>query len=406
MDASTTSPTPPPRPTESAIVVNDATRRSLWRGGKAALAVIALAAAAYWQRFDSVPVKRHEVAPGEVVVEVMGTGTLDAHVKATVSTKIPGRLRAVLADQGDEVKTDQELARLDEHDLSHEVEVEEANVAAKSAAVERFRADVAQAGAILAQATSNESRVQRLVVTNSASRDELDKAVEALGVAKAGTTRADAALVEARRQLVVAEKLLEFRRARLDDAVIRAPFAGVVIRRDRNVGDVVVPGSSIFAVVATDELWVNAWVDESAMADVRPKQRARVVFRARPTESVAGSVVRTGRETDRETREFLVDVAPVSLPEDWSIGQRAEVYIETARKQTSVALPVEFLSRHDGEPSVFIDVDGRAKLRLVKLGLISRDSLEVLEGLTAGETVITPARAGAKLNDGQRVSKL
>ena len=85
----------------------------------------------------------------------------------------------------------------------------------------------------------------------------------------------------------------------------------------------VVPGSSIFAVVATNELWVNAWVDESAMAVVRPKQPARVVFRARPAESLAGTVVRRSRETDRETREFLVDVAPTKLPADWSVGQRA-----------------------------------------------------------------------------------
>jgi HlyD family secretion protein len=384
---------------------DDATRRFLWRGGKIALAVLAAGAAAYWLMFDSVPVKRHEVSPGEIVVEVMGTGTLDAQVKATISTTIPGRLKVVLVDQGDEVKADQELARLDEHDLSHEVEVEEANVAAKSAAVERFNADVAQAKATLTQATSNESRIQRLVVTNSASRDELDKAVESLDVARAGVTRADAALVEARRQLVVTERFLEFRLARLEDAVIRAPFAGVVIRRDRNVGDVVVPGSSIFAVVATNELWVNAWVDESAMADVRPKQRARVVFRSRPNETVAGAVVRTGRETDRETREYLVDVAPADLPEDWSIGQRAEVYIETARKSTNVVLPRGFLSRHDGEPAVFIDVDGRATVRLVTLGLRSRDSVEVVEGLTAGETVLAPTRAGTKLTDGQRVSK-
>jgi HlyD family secretion protein len=348
---------------------------------------------------------RHTVGPQEIVEEVMGTGTLDAHVKATISTKIPGRLKKVLVDQGDTVKEGQEVARLDEHDLVHEVEVEEANVAAKKAAVERLQAEITQTKVVLTQATSNEARVRRLSASAGVSQDELDKAVESLGVAKANLARTEAALVEGKRQIVTAEKTLEFQQARLDDAVIKSPFDAVVVRRDRNAGDVVVPGSSIFAIVATNELWVNAWVDESAMAAVRPKQPARVVFRSRPGQPVAGTVVRTGRETDRETREFLVDVAPEKLPEDWSIGQRAEVYIETARKRAAAVIPPEYLVWHDRQPFVFVEARDRAEQRAVTLGLRSRDAVEIVEGITAGETVLAPARAGTKLTDGQRVHK-
>jgi HlyD family secretion protein len=380
-------------------------RRYLWLGGKVALALIATGVVAYRLWFVPVSVQRHTVEPGEIVVEVMGTGTLDAHVKATISTKIPGRLKKVLVDQGDTVKEGQEVARLEEHDLVHEVEVEEANVAAKTAAVDRLQAEIMQSKAILAQATTSEARIRRQIASGVGSQDELDRAIESLGIAKAGLARAEAALVEGKRQIVTAEKTLDFRRARLDDAVIKSPFDAVVVRRDRNAGDVVVPGSSIFAVVATNELWVNAWVDESAMAAVRPKQPARVVFRSRPNQPVAGTVVRTGRETDRETREFLVDVAPEKLPEDWSVGQRAEVYIETARKRAAAVIPLEYLVWHDGQPFVFVESRGRAELRAVVIGLRSRDAVEVLDGLTAGETVLAPARAGTKLTDGQRVHK-
>jgi HlyD family secretion protein len=231
----------------------------------------------------------------------------------------------------------------------------------------------------------------------------VDKAIESLGVAKAGLARAEAALVEGQRQVVAASSTLEFRRSRLDDAVIRSPFDGVIIRRDRNIGDVVVPGSSIFAVVSTDEMWVNAWVDESAMAEVRPDQPARVVFRSRPGQSVAGTVVRTARETDRETREFLVDVAPAKLPEDWSVGQRAEVYIETTRKLADVAIPPRYLVWEDGEPMAFVEAGGRAELRVLKLGVRSGDAVEILEGVEAGEEVLAPARADARLTAGRRI---
>ncbi len=386
-------------------VADGTLRRYLWLGGKVALALIAAAAVVYWLWFVPVPVQRHTVEPGEIVVEVMGTGTLEAHVKAAVSTKIPGRIQRVLVDQGDTVKEGQEVARLDERDLGREVEVEEANVAARKAAVLRLQTEITQSKVILTQATAYEARVRRQTASGVGSQDDLDKAVESLGIAKAGLARTEAALVEGQRQVVSAEKTLEFRRARLDDAVIKSPFDAVVVRRDRNAGDVVVPGSSIFAVVATNELWVNAWVDESAIAAVRPKQPARVVFRSRPGQPVAGTVVRTGRETDRETREFLVDVTPAKLPEDWSVGQRAEVYIETARKQAAAVIPPEYLVWHDRQPFVFVEARGRAEQRAVTLGLRSRDAVEILEGITAGETVLAPERAEIKLTDGQRVHK-
>ncbi len=379
-------------------------RRFLSLGAKVLLALISAGALVYWLWFVPMPVLRHTAAPAEIVVEVMGTGTLDAHVKATISTKISGRLKAVLVDQGDSVKAEQEVARLDENDLAHEVEVEEANVASKSAAVARLQADITQAKAVLTQATTNESRVGRMLMKSAASQDDVDKAIESLGVAKAGLARAEAALVEGERQVVVASKTLEFRRSRLEDTVIRSPFDGVIIRRDRNVGDVVVPGSSIFAVVSTDELWVNAWVEESSMAGVRPHQPARVVFRSRPEAPLAGKVIRTGRETDSETREFLVDVVPAKLPEDWSVGQRAEVYIETERKQAKVTIPPRYLFRQAGKPMVFVDAGGRSQSRAVTLGVQNQKLVEILAGLEAGEVVLAPAMTGAKLTPGQRVS--
>ena len=203
---------------------------------------------------------------------------------------------------------------------------------------------------------------------------------------------------------MAAGKVLEFRQARLEDAVIKAPFAGIVIRRDRNAGDVVVPGSSILAMVATKELWVGAWVDETQMARLHPGQPARVMFRSKPERSYAGKVVRLGRETDRETRETRVDVAPQQLPANWSIGQRAEVYIETARKHAEVVVPIRFLIWLDGQASVFVDANGRAEWRSLTLGLRGRETAEVLRGLKLGEVVLAPAGTnGAKLTEGLRV---
>jgi HlyD family secretion protein len=177
-----------------------------------------------------------------------------------------------------------------------------------------------------------------------------------------------------------------------------------VIRRDRNAGDIVVPGSSILSVVSTEELWIGAWVDETQLARLQPGQPTRIVFRSEPERVHAGKVVRLGRETDRETRETRVDVAPQQLPATWSVGQRAEVYIETARKHADVVVPLRFLVWREGQPGVFVAVNGRAEWRTLTLGLRGRESAEVLDGLKSGAVVLAPAGAkDTRLVAGQRV---
>ena len=66
---------------------------------------------------------------------------------------------------------------------------------------------------------------------------------------------------------------------------------------------------------------------------VAPGQKARVIFRSEPERPFPGEIARLGRETDRETREFIVDVRVESLPKNWSVGQRAEAFIKTAEKK-------------------------------------------------------------------------
>ncbi len=92
----------------------------------------------YWVRFAPVTVDRHSISSGEILVEVFGTGYLEAHTKATVSSKIPGRLTSVGVDQGDFVHAGQVLAHLDDLDLKHEVEIEAANVIAHKAGIDRL----------------------------------------------------------------------------------------------------------------------------------------------------------------------------------------------------------------------------------------------------------------------------
>ena len=261
--------------------------------------------------------------------DVLGTGTLEARVKTSISARIQERLVEVLVDQGDQVKKGQVLAKLDDAELRQQVAIAEATLAAAKQTAMRVEADLSRSEAVLAQARLDEKRLKGLLASSAVSQTDADKAAEALKVAEADLKRSNAAIAEAQGQVLVAEKTLLHRKEQLAFTQITAPYDGLIIRRDREPGDMLVPGASLMELISLGELWIRAWVDETEMAKLAPGQKARVIFRSEADMSYPGVVSRLGREMDRETREFLVDVRVEQLPANWATGQRAEVYIQT-----------------------------------------------------------------------------
>jgi HlyD family secretion protein len=364
-----------------------------------------VAFAVYRFKFSPMPVTSHTIATGEVRGEVMGTGTLEARVKTVISPRIQERLAEVLVDQGDTVKSGQLLARLDDAETKQQVAIAEAALTAARATVERVRADEARAQAVLKQTQQDHQRSIELLAGKISSQADFDKTFEALHVAEADLKRAQSAIVEAQSQVFTAEKTLLYQKEHLAFTEMRSPYDGLVTRRDRDPGGIVVPGASILQLVATNEIWVSAWVDETAMTGLKAGRPARVVFRSEPAKSYAGEVARLGREADRETREFVVDVQVKELPENWTIGQRAEVFIETGRKSNVVLLPPQFVRWRENKPGGFVNDHGKARWRGVTLGLRGLQNVEVTQGLSAGEQIVRPVEGQKQpLTDGQRIS--
>jgi HlyD family secretion protein len=264
--------------------------------------------------FAAVPVVEHRLETGSLIAEVMGTGTLEARLKSTISPKIAGRVREILVDQGDQVEAGQLLFTLGDRTLADR---------------------------------------------------------------RGGLSRSVAAQLEGRKQITTAEKSLAYSEARLADTQVVAPFDGLIVKRYRDPGDIGVPGSPILMLVSTQEIWVSAWVDETEMSRLHPNQSARVVFRSEAGKNYQGKVSRLGREADRETREFVVDVRVVTLPENWAVGQRAEVYVEVDRKSDVPLVPTKFVFWHGNTPGVFCRVGDRARWREITLGLRGAETVEV-----------------------------
>jgi HlyD family secretion protein len=366
------------------------TKRLLSVGWKIALVLIIALAVIYRLRFSPVPVESSPVKAGPIAAEVMGTGTLEARIQAIVSAKISGRLSDVLEDQGNRVKKGQLLATLDDGDYRQQVEMAKAEMETAKASVNRAAADVISAQATAVHARAFYSRIMPLAESKVVSEEDFDNAIQQRDVADSQLRRTELAKVETDCQLIKAEAALKYYEEKLADTKIVAPFDGLIIRRDRDPGAIVVPGSSIMQIISTEQMWVSAWVDESAMAALAVEQTARVVFRSESKKSYKGAVARISPLADRETREFLVDVLVKELPKTWAVGQRAEVYIQTASKDNALLVPSKAITWQKGKPGLFISNEGHAKWVDVETGLQGKESVEILSGLKTGDVVIWP----------------
>jgi RND family efflux transporter MFP subunit len=363
-----------------------------------------LAVALYRSRFAPVPAESLELTPSPFVAETFGTGTLEARRSAIISPRTTGRLDKIHVDQGDRVQAGQLLVELDHNEAQRRLDAANASHALAAATLVRIRTDEARANASLALARASYQRANTLSAQRDLSAAELDKATEQLSLGEADLARTRAAINEAEAGLAAAASQVALQEELLAQTRLTAPFAGLIARRDRHPGEFVAPGTAILHLVPPEELWVSAWIDETASASLAVGQPARIVFRAEPDQPYIGSVERIGRETDRETREFIVEIRLDRIPANWTLGQRAEVQIHTAGSPAALALPLSFIGYREGRPGAWVLRENRARWVPLTLGLRNTKTVAIAAGLVAGDIALRPTQAGRVL-DGRRITR-
>lgn len=342
--------------------------------------------------------------PGATTV-LDASGYVTARRRATVSSKTTGKIVDVLIEEGMAVAENQVLARLDDAITSRQLSLAEAQLTLARSTLEENRVRLAEANLSL-------DRTRNLVAEDVRSQAELDAAQAAVGAL-------EARLAQGQEEITVAERQLDLRRQELDDLVIRAPFAGVVITKDAQPGEMISPVSAgggftrtgICTVVDMSSLEVEVDVNEAYINRVKPEQKITAVLDAYPEWKIPGRVITSVPTADRQRATVQVRIAFEEL--DTRILPDMGVKVSflddpgatPAATQTAsrgVLVPSTAI-RHEGEQGVvFVLAGERVERRAVGLGKAEGDRIAVTSGLSAGERVVIDGPEA--LADGDRVA--
>jgi len=291
---------------------------------------------------------------GPAIEAVYATGSVEPVQWARVGPALRGRLVAVLVDEGQRVTQGQVMARLDDREAQ--------------ARLVELEARAAFAGEDL-------NRTRQLVTRDIATRAQLDRAES-----EARATRS----------------AFEAQQRRLDDFLVRAPAAGVVLRRDAEIGEIVDTPAVLFQVGEMRPLRVTAEVDEEDIARVQPGQRALIRAEAFPGQALSATVATITPMGNSARKAYRVRLA---LPDDTPllIGMTVEANIVLRQAENAVLVPGAAV--RDGH--VFVVQDGVVRRRPVVTGIQGPRLTEIRSGLAAGDVVVLAPPAG--LADGGSV---
>ncbi|WP_374359887.1 efflux RND transporter periplasmic adaptor subunit [Pseudoduganella danionis] len=367
--------------------------------GAVLLAVAAIASKQINGRASVETVTVAQSYPSQSYTLLNATGYVVAQRKASLSSKATGRLEWLGVLEGSAVKKDEIIARLENRDVSATLGQSQANIKVAQANLEQGQAE-------LADAQANFKRTGELLAQKFITASAYDAAQARLSKAKANIAGYQAAIAAARASAQVAQ-------VALDQTLIRAPFDGVVLTKNANVGDNITPYSSaadskgaVVTIADMSTLEVEADVSESNLSKIRVDQPADITLDAFPELHLAGTVSRMVPTIDRSKATLLVKVRfserdPRVLPDMSAKVAFLSKAVPPEDRQAVTSVQAAAIATRDGKSVLFV-LDGE-KVRQVavtqgrKLG-----ELVEIRGVKAGDKVVlTP---DAKLQDGATVS--
>jgi RND family efflux transporter MFP subunit len=382
-------------------------KRGLWITLVVLLVAVATAGWIWSTRVDAISVKTTAVkaetgsgpAPGAVL---NASGYVTARRRATVSSKVTGKVLEVFVEEGKAVHRGQVLARLDDSQVRAALAVGEAQL-------ETARRGAAEDEARLREATLTLGRREQLVKEQVISKAELDSA-------RAEVESLKARIAVAEQQIKVSESLVNQRKTDLADMEVRAPFDGVAITKDAQPGEMISPVSAgggftrtgVATIVDMTSLEIEVDVNESYINRVHAGMPIEAVLDAYPDWRMPAHVIATIPSADRQKATVKVRIGfeqldPRILPD---MGVKVSFLNERPASDGStpkarILVPTTAVRKVDGKTIVFVMREDRVERRAVSVGTAARDQTEVVSGISVGERVVV--EGPQTLKDGDKV---
>lgn len=303
--------------------------------------------------------------------EVMGT--VLAAETAQLAPQMMGTITAVNVTEGSHVTAGQVLARISA--ALPQAGLEQAQAGLSAALHEVSAAESAQS-----LSASTMQRYELLHERKSVSAQEYDEVRQQLQAATARLAMAKAGEAQAKAAVSQAASTLSFTQ-------ITAPFAGIVTKRMVDPGALASPGMPVFSIESTGRYHLEATVDESNLSLLHTGESVPVNIDSISNKQFAGKIRQIYPAGDAASRSFTIKI---ELPQDSAL--RSGLFGRAAfvrGQRTSVVIPQAAIVRHGNLTSVYVvGTDKIAQLRYITVGSSLGDRVEVLSGLSAGETIV------------------
>jgi HlyD family secretion protein len=335
------------------------------------------------------------------------SGYVTPRRRATIAAKITGRVTAVFFDEGTRVSEGQLLATLDDSDAKRSLDSAKADRDASRAAIADYEVQLKNAQILL-------HRAEQLQKAGVQTQEALDNAITAVDSLKAK-------IELARQQVAASESRIGVAQQAVDNCIIRAPFAGIVVSKDAQVGEMVSPNSAgggftrtgIATIVDMNSNEIEVDVNESYIARVVPNQQVTATLDAYPAWQIPCKVRTVIPTADRQKATvkvrisflkldprilpdmgvkvaFLDDEKPVAKEKGQDKGPQAVAFI-----------PKSAVRSDSGTSFVLLVRDGKLERRAISLGLDRGTEVAVLSGIAPGDSLVVKGPEG--LHDGDKV---
>jgi membrane fusion protein, heavy metal efflux system len=322
------------------------------------------------------------------VLRANGRLTVNEERTWHVDSFVDGRVLKLMVNVGDRISAGQVVAQMHSHEV-HEARSE----------YQRAKTDLAKAQSQRSFAERTRDRLKRLYDLKAASLEQTEQAESQLRDALSAVKNAEIELERTRVHLV------EFLDVSADDhpdhkpgefiheedlVPVKSRNGGVVTKRDTSVGAVLKAADMVLEVSDLSTVWMIAALPEDLLGKVKVGMTATVRVQAYPDEVFAGKIARLGDQLDAETRTVPVRIVLANpgqklRPEMYGVAE-----IAAGGAEDALFMPQSAVQDLNGQAVVFVDQgEGKYAVRPVRTGRIQGANVEVLEGLAAGERVVS-----------------